>query len=181
MIINLTGLSNNKIRFYQSTSLVVMQVDCCAWVVPIFQRVHKLFRDLLSKRHIITAASPYPPSATWGFKKREEKKTRTLTYCKSKRVFQIVEIRSGWNLIGHVCTCLSNSGVIAATVVKLSHTTVFGERVHHSRRTDGMDKRRLPCGYNKGQGKENTILDMGRKLAPHIHCFCVHVQCVKGA
>lgn len=42
-----------------------MQVDCCAWVVSIFQRVHKLFGDLLSKRHIIAAASPNPPFTTW--------------------------------------------------------------------------------------------------------------------
>lgn len=51
---------------YQSASLIVVQVDCCARIVPTFERVHKLFGDLFSKRHVITAASPDPSSATCG-------------------------------------------------------------------------------------------------------------------
>lgn len=41
-----------------------MEIDCCARVVSIFQGIHKLFGDLLSKRHVIAAASPYPPFTT---------------------------------------------------------------------------------------------------------------------
>lgn len=37
-------------------------------------------------------------------------------------------------------TCLSNSGIVAAAVVQVSHAAVFGERVHHSGRADCVDK-----------------------------------------
>lgn len=53
-------------------------------------------------------------------------------------------------------TCLSNSWVIAAAVVKVSHTAVLGERVHHSCCADRMDKRRLPCGYKRWERKMIT-------------------------
>lgn len=59
---------NRKIISYQSACLIVVQVDCGARVMPIFQRVHKLFGDLLSKCCVITAASPNPSSATWGLR-----------------------------------------------------------------------------------------------------------------
>lgn len=42
-----------------------MQVDRCARVMPIFQRVHKLFGDLLPKSNIVTASSPNPPYTAW--------------------------------------------------------------------------------------------------------------------
>lgn len=58
----------SEIISYQSACLVVMQVDSCARIVPTFERVHKLFGDLLSKRHIITTASPNPSSTTCGLR-----------------------------------------------------------------------------------------------------------------
>lgn len=37
-------------------------------------------------------------------------------------------------------TCLSNSGIVAAAVVQVSHATVFGKRVHNSGRADCVDE-----------------------------------------
>lgn len=45
-------------------------------------------------------------------------------------------------------TCLPNIGVITSTVIKIPHTTVLGESVHHPRSTDGVNERRLSCGWN---------------------------------
>jgi len=62
---------------HQSARLVVVQVDCCPGVVPTFQRVHEQFGDLLSERHVITAASPNPAPATWGVNNAHSVLTKT--------------------------------------------------------------------------------------------------------
>lgn len=43
-------------------------------------------------------------------------------------------------LIPFLITCLSNSGIVAAAVVQISHATIFGKRVHDSGRTDCVDE-----------------------------------------
>lgn len=44
-------------------------------------------------------------------------------------------------------TCLPNSGIVAATVVQVSHAAVFGKRVHNSGRANCVDERRFPCAW----------------------------------
>lgn len=41
-------------------------------------------------------------------------------------------------------TCVSDSRVIAAAIVKVTHAAVLRQCVHHSGCADGVDKGRLP-------------------------------------
>lgn len=55
------------------------------------------------------------------------------------------------------CTCLSDSGIITAAVVKVPHTAVLGKCIHHPGGADGVDERRLLCGCKKCQRRRKLL------------------------
>lgn len=81
---------------------------------------------------------PLPPSRT--------------THC-----YPLPKINKPFHSFLRKSTWLSDSGVIAAAVVKVSHTAVFGECVHHPSGADGMDERCLLCGCKKCQRRRKLL------------------------
>ncbi len=73
---------------YQTSSFIIMKINCCSRVLSSLKRIHVLFRNSLAKIHIVTTSSPKPTTTPWNeqFKpiretRRDCVKQQTLNLC----------------------------------------------------------------------------------------------------
>ncbi len=70
---------------YQTSSFIIMKINCCSRVLSSLKRIHVLFRNSLAKIHIVTTSSPKPTTTPWNEQFNPLDK-RVATVLNSKRL-----------------------------------------------------------------------------------------------
>lgn len=50
---------------YQTSSFIIMKINCSSRVLSSLKRIHVLFRNPLSKVHVVATSSPKPATTSW--------------------------------------------------------------------------------------------------------------------